>query len=98
MVKPGLRSAVTLCPFPSPSRSREGNTNATGILWHWYRTHIGELEKMHPLLFERIITAIVPICGMEYADGVKSFFTGYLESHEEVRDAMELSNERMEIN
>ncbi len=47
-----------------PLTAMMSNPFAIPYMWDWYVSHIAELEKMHPLLYERIIGAVIPYCGM----------------------------------
>jgi tricorn protease interacting factor F2/3 len=74
------------------------NTAATAHLWGWYRKHLKELEAFHPLLYERVITGIVPLGGLGYEEEVNTFFHDYLKDQPHVKDAVELALEYLEIN
>ena len=81
-----------------PIVAMAGNPHAVGMLWDWYRTHREELENFHPLLYERVIAAIVPMVAVEQADEVKRFCDSYLQERPQVRDVLKLSLEKLEIN
>jgi len=74
------------------------NLEAIPMMWPWYLAHLDELEKSHPLLFERMIASIIPVCGLERADEIRSFFTDYMKKHEMFTDVIRLSLERLDIN
>ncbi|MBW2248205.1 MAG: hypothetical protein JRF62_13665, partial [Deltaproteobacteria bacterium] len=57
-----------------------------------------EIEKFHPLLYERVIAAIVPVGGLEKAADVKAFFEDYMKKTDTAQDVIKLSLERLEIN
>ena len=57
-----------------------------------------EIEQFHPMLYERVVAAIIPSAGLERADEVKKFFADYMEQKEKARDVIRLSLERLEIN
>ncbi|MBT8341447.1 MAG: M1 family metallopeptidase [Desulfatitalea sp.] len=67
-------------------------------LWTWYQSRLSELETMHPLLYERIITAIVPYGGLGREDEVRTFGEAYMEQHPHITDAMRLALENLRIN
>ena len=74
------------------------NAAALPMMWDWYRRNLADLEKFHPMLYERVIGAIVPVCGLEREEAVRTFFKGYLEKDEKFRDVVLLSLEKLEIN
>ena len=74
------------------------NPDAIPRMWEWYLSNLGKLEQSHPLLYERVITAIVPVCGVEKAAEAKAFFTEYSRQNPKAGDAIRLSLERLEIN
>jgi tricorn protease interacting factor F2/3 len=74
------------------------NPSAAAMLWDWYVQHLPQIEQFHPMLYERVIAAIVPAAGMERPDDVRGFFTEYMQKTGKARDVIRLSLERMEIN
>jgi len=48
--------------------------------------------------YERVIAAIVPVCGLGKKEEVKAFFEQYLKQKNKARDVIQLSLERLEIN
>ncbi len=80
-----------------PLVAMSANPHAVPLLWDWYVAHIGELERFHPMLYERVIAAIVPTAGIDRADEVRGFFAEYLRKSDKVRDVVRLSLERLEI-
>jgi tricorn protease interacting factor F2/3 len=74
------------------------NPSAAAILWDWYVQHLPQIEQFHPMLYERVIAAIVPAAGMERPDEVRGFFAEYMQKTAKARDVIRLSLERMEIN
>jgi tricorn protease interacting factor F2/3 len=74
------------------------NPSAAAILWKWYVSRLPQIEQFHPMLYERVIAAIVPAAGMERPDEVRGFFAEYVKKTGKARDVIRLSLERMEIN
>jgi len=74
------------------------NPSAAAILWEWYVSHLPQIEQFHPMLYERVIAAIVPAAGLERPDEVRAFFAEYAKKTGKARDVIRLSLERMEIN
>jgi tricorn protease interacting factor F2/3 len=74
------------------------NPSAASILWDWYVGHLAEIEQFHPMLYERVVAAIVPAAGIERPEAVRGFFTEYLQQKpDKAREVIRLSLERMEI-
>jgi aminopeptidase N len=74
------------------------NPSAAALLWEWYVSRLSQIEQFHPMLYERVIAAIVPAAGMERPDEVRAFFAEYVQKNGKARDVIRLSLERMEIN
>jgi tricorn protease interacting factor F2/3 len=74
------------------------NPHAIPIMWDWYVSNLNALEQFHPMLYERVIASIVPVCGMMKAPEVKKFFKSYLKENEKVKDVVNLSLEKLDIN
>ena len=101
MVERALRFALDNVPPRNkfiPIMSATGNPYAIPFMWDWYLSHIEELETFHPLLYERVIAAIIPICGIKDPNAVTAFFTDYIKDHAELKDTVQMSLERLEIN
>jgi len=50
------------------------------------------------MLYERVIGAILPVCGLGREEEVQGFFKDYLEQNQKFRDVIRLSLEKLEIN
>ncbi len=74
------------------------NPSAAAILWDWYVKRLPQIEQFHPMLYERVVAAIVPAAGMERPDEVRGFFADYMQKTGNARDVIRLSLERLEIN
>ncbi len=81
-----------------PIVAAAGNTFAVPYLWDWYKNHLQNLETFHPLLYERVITGIVPMGGLDREEEVKAFFETYLTQRPQLKDAVELALENLAIN
>jgi len=81
-----------------PVVAMAANPFAIVLLWDWYVTHLEEIEQFHPLLYERVVAAVITAAGLEKGDEVKTFFHDYLQEKEKARDVIKLSLERLEIN
>jgi tricorn protease interacting factor F2/3 len=80
-----------------PIRSLTANPCAIPFMWEWYVVSRTELEQLHPDHYERIIEAIVPVCGLAREEEVKAFFSQYTPAKESTRDVISLSLERLAI-
>ncbi len=74
------------------------NPHAVDYMWDWYVSHLAELERFHPIHYERVIGGIVPVGGIGKADEVKQFFNRYLERKPQAKGIIKLSLEKLEIN
>ena len=81
-----------------PVVAMASNPYAISLLWGWYVSNLEQIEKFHPMLYERVIAAIVPMAGMERPQEVKAFFDDYMQKTDKAADVIKLSLERLEIN
>ena len=81
-----------------PVVAMASNPFAIPLMWDWYVSNLDRIEKFHPMLYERVVAAIVPIAGLQRADEVKAFFQDYMEKTDRAKDVIKLSLERLEIN
>jgi tricorn protease interacting factor F2/3 len=81
-----------------PVVAMSANPYAIPLMWDWYVSHLEEIEQFHPMLYERVLAAIIPAAGLERANEVKNFFDGYMQKKEKARDVIKLSLEKLEIN
>jgi tricorn protease interacting factor F2/3 len=81
-----------------PVVAMASNPYAIPLLWDWYVNNLAEIEQFHPMLYERVIAAIVPAAGIKRADEIKMFFNDYLKNSDKAKDIIKLSLERLKIN
>jgi tricorn protease interacting factor F2/3 len=81
-----------------PVVAMASNPFAIPLMWDWYVSNLARIEQFHPMLYERVVAAIVPIAGLERADEVKTFFEDYMKKTDKAADVIKLSLERLEIN
>ena len=81
-----------------PIAAMAANPSAISLLWDWYTANLSIIETFHPLLYERLITAIVPSAGLYRPDEIRGHFTDYLGRSDKARDAIKLALEKLEIN
>jgi len=80
-----------------PIVSMASNPFAVASMWDWYVSHLEELEQFHPMHYERVITAIVPLDGIAREEEVRAFFTDYIGKKDMAKDAIRMSLERLEV-
>ena len=81
-----------------PVVAMASNPYAIPLLWQWYVTNLEPIEQFHPMLYERVIAAIIPMAGMERPQEVKTFFEDYMQKTDRAADVIRLSLERLEVN
>ncbi len=81
-----------------PMVSAGVNPHAVDAMWPWFEAHVDSLERLHPLLYERVIDGIVPVPGLLNPDGVKAFFNAYLQKKPHLEAVARMSMEKLEIN
>jgi len=74
------------------------NPDAIPLMWEWYVSNLASLEQIHPIQYERVIEAIVPVCGLGRESEIKAFFEDYMKRQTTAADVIKLSLERLEIN
>ncbi|MBW2123544.1 MAG: ERAP1-like C-terminal domain-containing protein, partial [Deltaproteobacteria bacterium] len=73
------------------------NPYAVDSMWDWYVSNLERLEQFHPMHYERVIEAIVPVGGIGREEEVRAFFEDYMKKKELARDVIRLSLEKLEI-
>jgi aminopeptidase N len=81
-----------------PIVAAAANPAAQTHLWDWYQSNLATLENFHPLLYERVITAIIPLGGLDREGEVRRFSDAYLQTHPNLGDAIRLALENLEVN
>jgi len=81
-----------------PVASMGANPAAAPILWHWYTNHIETIEQFHPMIYERVIAAVIPSSGLEQPEQVQAFFEKYMARSDKGGDVIRLSLEKLKIN
>ena len=81
-----------------PVVAMASNPYAIPLLWDWYVTNLEKIEQFHPMLYERVVAAIVPMVGINKPREVQRFFEDYMQKTDKANDAIKLSLERLEIN
>jgi tricorn protease interacting factor F2/3 len=81
-----------------PVVAMAANPYAIPLLWDWYVSNLDQIEQFHPMLYERVVAAIVPMAGIENPQQVQEFFEDYMQKTDKATDVIKLSLERLEIN
>ena len=81
-----------------PLVAMAANPFAMKALWAWFVDTQERFKDFHPLLFERVIAAIVPVAGLADPPGVIGFMERTMEASPQTRDVARLSLEKLEIN
>ncbi|MCP3952618.1 MAG: M1 family metallopeptidase [Desulfobacterales bacterium] len=81
-----------------PAMALAENPCAAGFLWQWYQDNLDQLEQVHPMIYERVIAAVISAAGLGAPDAVEQFFTTYMEKNAQTKDVISLSLERLKIN
>jgi tricorn protease interacting factor F2/3 len=81
-----------------PVTAMAANPFAIPLLWDWYVSNLERIEQFHPMMYERVVGAIVPVAGVEHPEKVSRFFQEYLEKSGKAADVIKLSLERLAIN
>jgi hypothetical protein len=67
-------------------------------MWDWYLSKLDRLEALHPVHYERVIAAIVPLGGLGREKDVRGFFDEYLKRKDKGKDVIRLALEKLEVN
>jgi hypothetical protein len=67
-------------------------------MWDWYVSNVDALEQLHPIHYERVIQAIVPVCGLGRAPEVHAFFEDYMSQKDLAKEVIRMSLEKLRIN
>ena len=74
------------------------NRQAAVFLWDWYQAGLTRIEKLHPMIYERVVAAVIGAAGIKAPDAVREFFAAYMEKTPLAKEVIRLSLERLEIN
>jgi tricorn protease interacting factor F2/3 len=81
-----------------PVVAMASNPHAVPLMWDWYVSNLQQIEQFHPMLYERVIGAIIPVAGIQRTEEVKAFFKDYMQKTDKAKDVIKLSLEKLEIN
>lgn len=74
------------------------NPAAAGLMWPWYVDNIDALETFHPIIYERVLSVIVSICGIGGNADVAAFFQTHAEQSVASADVIKMSLEKRAVN
>jgi len=74
------------------------NPYAIPYMWEWFLSNLSRLEKLHPVHYERVIGAIIPVCGIKREEEVRAFFQDYIKKEVKTKEIIRLSLEKLEVN
>jgi aminopeptidase N len=74
------------------------NPHAVPHMWEWYVSSHKTLEELHPIHYERVLAAVVPVGGIGREEAVGGFFREHMDRTGKAKDVIKLSLERLEIN
>lgn len=82
-----------------PLAAMAQNPNGAGVVWEAFTAaeSKGRFGDFHPLLYERVLAAVITGCGLEFPEAVKRFFEAHLSEKTIAGDVIRLSLERLEI-
>ena len=74
------------------------NLKAVNLIWQWYLDHLEELEQLHSIHYEQILSNVVTLGGLGREEEVTNFFRQYLSEKDLAKDTIKMTLERLEIN
>jgi len=81
-----------------PLAAAASNPAAMHRLWAWFEANFSRLEEMHPLLFERVVAAFVPVPGLTEPPRTQDFCEQLARRQPRLKNVIDLSLERLEVN
>lgn len=76
-IRQGLSYAMDQVPARNkhiPIAAFAVNPDAMGFMWQWYEENHQNFDGFHPLIFERVVSSLIPIAGMAREADVTAFF------------------------
>ncbi|MGM0453707.1 MAG: M1 family aminopeptidase [Thermodesulfobacteriota bacterium] len=85
-----------------PVAALVANPHATDRMWDWFVANIEALKQIHPIIFERIVAAIVPVCALDVSnmdrpDAVETYFEDFGKQTDLAAAAIRMSLEKRHI-
>ncbi|MBN1700094.1 MAG: M1 family metallopeptidase [Spirochaetales bacterium] len=73
------------------------NPVTASFMWDWFIEHNKTLQSFHPIHYERILAALIPISGLSSEKEITAYFETHMEENEAARDTIKLSLEKLKI-
>lgn len=100
-----LRAALDFTLHQVPARIRfvplvaaAANPEAGPTLWQWFEDHIAALETLHPMLFERVLAAVVPTAGLADVGRTRQFLGARQAQRPQLAEVVTLALENLAVN
>ncbi len=74
------------------------NPAAQADLMDWFTRRLERFEKLHPILFERVLVSLVPFCGLDCHQQTFEFLEKFLKQRPAMQDAIWLARQQLEVN
>ncbi len=74
------------------------NPDAIYFLWDWLTANLAPLRALHPAQMERVLIAIVPLCGLGRETEVAAFCYDFAAENADAADSIMMALEKMAIN
>jgi tricorn protease interacting factor F2/3 len=73
------------------------NPEAISDMWDWFTSQLNRMEQLHPVHFERVIAAVIPLSGLGRKEEIESFVEGYLATKDKAGDAIRMAMEKLAV-
>ncbi len=74
------------------------NPAAGAQILQWFVRNLERFEKLHPILFERVLVSLVPFCGLDCPGDAFGFLDDFLKRRPDLEDATWLARQWLEVN
>ena len=73
------------------------NSAATSFMWQWFLGNVEQLEQLPLSQLARVISILIPVCGVGKETDVEDFFVGFVKRHKALQDTVKMTMEILEI-
>jgi len=73
------------------------NSAATSFMWEWFLGNVEQLEQLPPQQLARVISTLIPVCGVGKETDVEDFFVGFVKRHKALQDTVKMTMEILKI-
>ncbi|MFH0727886.1 MAG: M1 family metallopeptidase [Pseudomonadota bacterium] len=101
LIRRGLSYAMDRVPARNkhiPIAAFAVNPGAMAFMWPWYEENHKKFDGFHPLIFERVISSLIPVAGMEREAEVSAFFKDDPGRTSAAAGVIKMSLEKLAIN